>query len=113
MTARANWFVEGAVPVDTEDDPFAVPVEEIGERIDLRDPQAALNLRLTELLRRESSLFEQNVTCPIKDAQNTSCHACPVSAAHDREDPKGVLCRVGREQETVLTQLAVLRCQDQ
>lgn len=113
MTARANWFVDGVVPTHTEDDPFSVPVEEIGERIDLRDPQTALDLRLTELLRREGNLFDRKVTCSIKDTSGASCHACPVSKAHDQEDPFGTLCRIGREQETIVTELAVLRCRGQ
>lgn len=111
MSTRANWFVEKAELLDDEPDPFAMPVEEVGERIDLRDPQAALQLRLDELIRRESNLFAREITCPIKDRADTSCHACPVSKAHDRQDPLGSLCRLGREQEAVLTELAVLRCQ--
>lgn len=110
MSARANWFTEAAIPTESEEDPFSMPVEEVGERIDLRDPDAMLNLRLTELLGRESRLFDAGITCPIKEVSGSTCHACPVSKAHDREDPKGVLCRLGREQETTVTELAVLRC---
>lgn len=110
MTARANWFTRTTVPVETGEDPFSMPVEEVGERIDLRDPDATLNLRLTELLLREGRLFDAGITCPIKEFSGSTCHACPVSKAHDREDPKGALCRLGREQETTVTELAVLRC---
>lgn len=110
MTIRADWHVEAAVSLDDEPDPFSVPVEEVGKRIDLRDPKAALELRLTELLRREGVLFGKGVTCPIKDRPDTTCHACPISRAADREDPHGVLCRLGREQEVAATELAVLTC---
>lgn len=112
MSARANWFVEGEIPTESENDPFEAPIEEVGERIDLRDPDAVLNLRLIELLRREAALFERGIECPIKEMRDTSCHACSVSRAHDREDPMGILCRLGREQDTTLTELAVLRCRD-
>lgn len=109
---KANWHVEAASwadDIDT-DSPFSVPIEEIGERIDLRDPKAALDIRLGELLRREGNLDAVGVTCPIKDRPDTTCHACPVSQAHDPSVKLCLLCRVGREQETVLTELAVLAC---
>lgn len=110
---KANWHVAPAVVGDDEPDPFSMPVEEIGERVDLRDPAAALELRLIELVRREDRLTGVDVTCPIKDRNDTTCHACPVSQAHDRRSALGSLCRIGREQETALTELAVLRCRDQ
>lgn len=111
MTAQSNWFVERIDAMQETGDPFAVPVEEVGQRIDLRDPAAALHLRLHELMTREAWLFNAGVSCAIKDRPDTSCHACPVSKAHDPSDRLGALCRVGREQETVCTELAVLRCQ--
>lgn len=111
MTARANWFTDTAPQdLDSEPDPFSVPIEEVGERIDLRDPEAALQLRVRELLTREGRLDEKGVTCPIKNRSDSTCHACPVSAAHDHEQPLGMLCRIGREQELVLTELVVLSC---
>jgi hypothetical protein len=109
MTARANWFV-GELPVEDGPDPFAAPIEEVGERINLRDPKAALDLRLRELVHREANLDATGITCAIKDRSDTSCHACPVSRAHT-EQPLGVLCRIGREQEAVLTERAVLEWQ--
>jgi hypothetical protein len=112
MSARANWFVEQAQAADDPDDPWALPIEEIGERIDLRDPRAALELRLRELLLREGHLFERGVTCAIKEKPDTCCHACPVSKAHDPAEALAALCRVGREQERTCTELAVLMWQD-
>jgi hypothetical protein len=112
MTARANWFTAEPVDLGDELDPFSIPVQEIGQRIDLRDPRAALEIRLRELLYREAALFNAGVTCAIKDRPDTTCHACPVSKAHDPKQALGALCRVGREQEVALTELAVLSCQD-
>lgn len=113
MTAKANWFVERAAGLDDGPDPFSVPIEEVGRRIDLRDPKAAAELRLQELLTRETNLFNAGTSCPIKERSDTTCHACPVSQAHDPESRLGVLCRIGREQEVVLTELAVQSCRDQ
>jgi hypothetical protein len=109
MTLRADWFTGQGTGLQ-ESDPFAVAVEEVGERIDLLDPRAKLELRVRELLYREGNLWQVGVTCPIKDRGETSCHACPVSLAHDRTQALGTLCRIGREQETVVTELTVLAC---
>ncbi len=110
MTVRANWFVEAVAALDDEPDPFAAPIEEVGKRIDLRDPRAALELRLHELVAREGNLYATGLTCPIKDRADSTCHACPVSKAHDASVPLSVLCKIGREQETVQTELAVISC---
>lgn len=112
MTARANWFVAQVESLDDESDPFSAPIEEVGQRIDLRDPRETLRMRLKELLRRENNSFNRGLTCAIKDRPDSCCHACPVSKAADPDDPLSILCRVGREQEAVLTELAVLACQD-
>lgn len=112
MSTRANWHVEAPVLDDPGIDPFAMPIEEVGERIDLRDPKGTLELRLAELLHREGNLFNRGVTCPIKDRPDSTCHACPVSQAHTQE-PLSVLCRIGREQESVVTELAVIQCRDE
>ena len=106
MTVRANWFV--APVISDEPDPFAAPLEEVGERVDLTDPAAALQLRIVELLRREGNLENAGVTCALKARPDTICHCCSLSMAHDAESPLGVLCRIGREQEQVLTEHAVL-----
>lgn len=113
MTVQSNWFVERIEAGDDAGDPFAVPVEEVGSRIDLREPTARLDLRLHELVNREARLYNAGVSCAIKERPDTTCHACPISKAHDPTDRLGALCRLGREQEVVCTELAVLRCQGQ
>lgn len=112
MGTQANWFVAAVESASDESDPWRAPIEEVGARIDLRDPQATLQLRLQELVHREVNLFNAQVTCPIKDRADTSCHACPVSEA-GTESALSALCRLGREQESVLTEMAVRQCRDQ
>lgn len=85
-----------------------MPVEEVGQRIDLSDPAGRLNVRLVELLEREARMFNIGITCGLKDRQDTVCSACPVCEASDPESTLGKLCKVGREQELVTTELAVL-----
>lgn len=112
MSARANWFVEAVESLDDEPDPFKVPIEEVGDRIDLGDPKSRLALRVTELLHREAALDSAGITCAIKARADSTCHACPVSQANDSSKPLSRLCKVGREQEVVLTELAVLGCRE-
>lgn len=108
MTTRANWHTaELAELADWAEDPFEAPIEEVGAPIDLGGPEARLHIELAELVRREANLDRVGITCPIKDRPDTTCHACPVSEAARREKPIGSLCRLGREQERVLTALAV------
>lgn len=56
---------------------------------------------MVDLLRQEGELFEQGVTCPIKDMTDATCLACPMKRDHGT--PEGKLCRVGQEQERVGT----------
>lgn len=104
--ARANWYVDQPPALDGPD-PFEVPIEDVGELIDLSKPTAQLTVRLTELLNREGRLEAIGVTCDLKSRSDVVCSACPISRAGDPTAPLGALCRVGREQESVCTQLAV------
>lgn len=111
MATKANWFLAELDGLDTGEfgeDPFEQPIEEVGTPIDLGGEEARLQVELVELMRRESNLYNAEVTCAIKDRPDTCCHACPVSQAHSRETPLGVLCRLGRRQERVLSELGSL-----
>jgi hypothetical protein len=112
VSARTDWHVAELDlddPLGDEPDPFAVPVEEIGEPIDLRDKWQRLNIRFTELLEQERRLFDRGVTCPVRDRSDTSCLGCPLSQASNTDHRLSPLCRVGREQERVTTALAIER----
>lgn len=111
MATRANWFLaelEGLSTDEFDEDPFAQPIEEVGTPIELGDDEARLKVELVELMRRESNLFNAEITCAIKDRSDTCCHACPVSQAHSREEPLGTLCRLGRQQERVQSELGAV-----
>lgn len=105
MGVRANWFVED-LDVDTTD-PFAVDVEEVGQPIDLSG-EPHLNRKVLELAERERALFNLGVECPIKDMPDTSCLACPLSCRDEQVAESG-LCKIGQEQERVITRLAALK----
>lgn len=110
MGAQANWHLaelDLEDPLGDEPDPFDMPIEEVGDPIDLSDVRGRLELRLKELLDREGKLYNRGVTCPLRDRTDTTCLGCPVNKAADTEHRLGPLCRCGREQEQVLTGLAV------
>lgn len=106
MGARTNWFND-QIPTASLADPFEVDVEAVGKPIDLTQPTASLDVRLTELLHREAALDNLGVTCGLKDRRDVVCSVCPISMAGEQNVPLGDLCRVGREQEEVTTRLAV------
>lgn len=108
---KADWgtaTVEpDAQPADVFD-PEAMTTFRAMKPLDLSSSQAQLHERLVELLRHEGELFDCGITCPMKDNPETTCSVCPVTRAHETsgslEDLKRAhLCRIGTEQERVLT----------
>lgn len=107
---KANWHIPDLDVPDS--DPFAeeaLPVEQVGTPIDLSNGIAELSKEVESLMWRECSLHNVGVTCGIKDNPETSCSACPVSKHADPQDPLAPLCQIGRDQERVITTLAVKR----
>lgn len=107
MTARASWH--SPVEVDHSDDPFAEPqrIEDVGVPIvlDAADGEAKLHRQLARSLTAEGELEARGVTCAVKNARDTSCHACPLYRADDSLE--AALCAVGRLQERLCTEIAV------
>lgn len=105
---KARWFVEELDVAAA--DPFEAPVEEVGTKLDLRTDRE-LMARLVELITAEGVLDGAGVTCAIRMRRESVCSACPVSQAATTS-ALGGLCRVGLEQDVVLTAIAVLEVKD-
>lgn len=114
---KANWHVNVDLPPAT--DPFSnyveqptipVAVEDVGKPIDLSSSEPQLRRRLIELVNAESALYGQGVRCAIRDRDDTSCSSCPMRDKVARFAP---LCKVGVEQEQVLTTLAIHTIREQ
>lgn len=103
MGLRADWFTDLTSPEDS--DPFADNHMSQSPVISIESTEAELRDRMQELLGREARLDEMEITCPIKDMPDVSCLACPVCKLGS-DSPLSALCRVGQEQERVLTTLA-------
>lgn len=110
MSVKAQWHTAGAVVPTRLADPFAddepVRVMDVGIPVDIDSNRATLDAQLAGLIEQESTLFNAGVTCAVKDNVHTSCFACPLFAGATTAD-RAPLCRLGREQERVLTHLAV------
>jgi hypothetical protein len=112
MGIAADWHLQDLPTAERtrEYDPFSDPAYSAPlPPIDISTGQAQLDEHLTSLLDQEARLFDEGITCPIKDTPDATCLACPVSSARDYADPKGQLCRVGQEEERVLTVMVAKR----
>lgn len=106
MAIKAEWHFGIEAPKAEEYDPlsdasYMAPIPPI----DVTTPEPELHEHLRDLIRQEGALYNEGITCPIKWDSEVTCLACPVSEEKDPESPKGKLCRVGHEEERVLTVL--------
>lgn len=112
MSVRANWFVglddEPVTAVPASLPPAEERVEDVGVPFDLRQPDS-LMVEIDRLIAQESALYNQGITCAVKDRPDTSCSACAFAHHEDGGHPLQPLCHVGREQERVLTHYAHLK----
>lgn len=93
---KASW--ELAESVD-QADPFSAVVYSTGIEIDLSASEDDLFRLLKRLMYREARLFDKGLTCGLKDGGQNCLH-CP-AASLDETDPKSVLCRLGKDEQTV------------
>lgn len=114
MATRTRWH---RLDVDVDDsDPFAdqaplrpakLKVPEVGRPIDLSGDQARLKERLSQTLSEEGDLDAIGINCSLKWDNAISCFACPLYQGDEEQAPMAKLCRLGREQETIVTHLAI------
>lgn len=106
MGLRADWH-EGAAPAAPPPgvDPFDMPSSAVVATLSIDTDSQKLFDRLRALVGFEGGLFNKEVTCAIKDRPETCCSVCPVSQSNGDSD-KAFLCRIGVEQEQILTLLA-------
>jgi hypothetical protein len=110
---RANWFVDDLAtavepPPKTPVEPAEGRIEDVGVPLDLSDPDAFLS-KITRLVQQEAALYNQGITCDVKDRPDTACTACPVAHHEQEGHPMQPLCWIGREQERICTAHAHLK----
>lgn len=108
---RTRWHTSVDLPADDGADPFngAGAIEQIGLPIDLRPSHAELTVRLKDLLESEGELFTRGVRCDLKEKDDSTCSACPISHHEEDGHPMATLCRIGREEESTVMDLYLLK----
>lgn len=99
---KADWFDR---PADADGtDPFAdAPLPFGSTFVSLDSSPEELDIRIRDLIKREARLFKMGITCDLRDCAESTCLACPVSKLGDPDSPLSALCRIGQEQERVVT----------
>lgn len=114
MGIKANWFVgvddEPAPGVTGALPPVVERVEDVGVPLDLREDDVVA--QIARCIKQEAALFNQGITCPVRDRADTSCNACAFAHHEDDGHPLQPLCHVGRECEKLLTNSAYLTLLD-
>lgn len=98
---KAQWHL--ADLTDESDDPMGAVAYSTGVSIDLTAPDEELEALLTSLMLKEGRLFERGITCEYKDA-GQDCLTCP-HATLNVNDRQSVLCRLGKDEQTVANRL--------
>jgi hypothetical protein len=122
---QTNWHL-GDLSLPDDTDPMGEIAElQSGSVIDLSRDVAALEEDLAATLRRESRVFNRSgFECRLKWAKSHklmggakhSCFTCPHYRGDlrgEQNDDRAVICRIGREQEGLTTELEILRRKDE
>ena len=106
MALQADWFTSGSDRAGDYSDPFEhsqTPSPPLMNPISIDSTKAQVNERIQKLHHREERLFNMGISCQLKENSECSCATCPISEAGDADSQLGMLCKVGVEQERVLT----------
>jgi hypothetical protein len=112
--ARANWHFADLVL------PAGDPMQQIAELkstakvIDVGRDAAAIHADLKTSLVKEGRYDGIGITCSIKSESTgrTPCDECPYYTEDVEDDPRGLLCMLGRRQNRLLDELHALQAVD-
>lgn len=74
--------------------------------VDLDTPSEEIERLLGITNRSQNRMMNAGVDCSIRWRPDTSCLACPLSAADDPSSDRCHICRTSTQEETLLTVLA-------
>lgn len=97
MSLKAEWRLSELLGVGDAEDPFETVIMSTGLRVDLTGSEEDVFLGLRRSLQLESRLFNDGVTCALKDG-GQDCLTCSEYVADRAEEPRAPLCRLGRDQ---------------
>lgn len=109
MSVRANWHLADLDSSGAEGDQF--DIMDIADRVIELDSADGLHAQLSRLVHKEAHFYDRGVRCDLKQNDGRwsapACNACPHHDGHvaDGADLVGIICRVGRQQEDLVTRL--------
>jgi hypothetical protein len=92
---KAQWNLTEVA----DEDPFGAVMYSTGLKLDLNASEEELAEQVVRLLRREGALGRRGLRCALKD-NGQDCRCCR-EATLDPAERRSVLCRLGKDQETV------------
>lgn len=95
MSVKSEWRLNELLSVD--DDPFDKVILTTGLHVDLSGSEEEIFTGIKRSLKLEGRLFNDGVTCELKDG-GQDCLECPLYVADRAEEPRAPLCRLGRDQ---------------
>jgi hypothetical protein len=107
LSVRANWYADASVTGSDQPsaDPFAVTQkeqEDSGRNLTVDSTVEQFTAGFKRLRNWAARLDGAGITCPLRQAGECHCTACPVSQAHDPEGERYSLCRQGIEEERMV-----------
>jgi hypothetical protein len=107
LSVRANWGTDAAVDGSgsSPTDPFADISKEqtdSGRNLTLASTKEQFERGFSRLNRWAVRLDGAGIKCPLREAGECHCSACPISQAHEPEGERYSLCRQGVEEERMV-----------
>jgi hypothetical protein len=103
---RANWFADAATTGSDQPaaDPFSAAQDDQdrGRNLSLNSTAAQFAAGFKRLQIWAARLDGAGIKCPLREAGECHCTACPVSQAHNPEGERYSLCRQGVEEERIV-----------
>ena len=100
MSLKTEWRLNELLLGSDADDPFEDVILSSGLRVDLTGTEDEVFAGLRQSLALEGTLFEQGVTCELKEG-GQDCLTCPLYAGDRPEEARAPLCRLGRDQRVM------------
>lgn len=98
MSLRAQWRLDELLGV--ADNPFDNVILSSGLKVNLDGSEEQVHDGLRQSLELEGRLFDEGITCELKDG-GQDCLKCPEYVADRSEEPRAPLCRLGRDQRLI------------
>lgn len=108
MSIKSEWRLHELFAAD--DNPFDKVILSTGLHVDLSGTEDEIFAGIKRSLDLEGRLFNQGITCDLKDG-GQDCLECPMYVADRAEEARAPLCRLGRDQRLLEERSVELRAE--